>query len=69
MTALITAAMKRARPGIRCRAVAGLAAAVSAALALATPGDPILLLYEKLGPVQALLTGIGATPWNHSQAG
>ncbi len=63
MTALITAALKRARPGIRCRAAGGLAAAVSAALTLATPGDPVLLLYEKLGPVQALLAGIGAMPW------
>ncbi len=63
MTALITATLKRARPGIRCRAAAGLPAAVSAALALATPGDPVLLLYEKLGPVHALLAGIGATPW------
>jgi len=62
MTALITAALRSARPGIRARAADGLAGALGAALALAAPENPVLLLYEKLGPVRALLAGMGAAP-------
>lgn len=68
MTALITDALRRARPGICCQAADGLAAAVMAALGLASPGSPVLLLYEKLGPVRTLLTEIGATSWTAAKA-
>jgi hypothetical protein len=33
------------------------------ALALAAPSDPVLLTYEKPGPVRDLLAGLGATGW------
>jgi hypothetical protein len=68
MTMLITDALRRARPEICCQAADGLAAAVRAALRLASPGSPILLLYERLGPVRTLLADIGATAWTAAKA-
>jgi cyanophycin synthetase len=36
--------------------------AVSAALAMATPGDVVLVTYEKVEPVLSLLDRMGAVP-------
>jgi cyanophycin synthetase len=62
MTGLVTSALTGARPGIRCVPAGTLEDAVTAAVRLAAPSDPILLVYEKLRPVSALLEGIGASP-------
>jgi cyanophycin synthetase len=65
MTRLITAALARRRPGIQVTAAGGPEDALRAALALAAPGDPVLLTYEKLAPIQDLLVTLGATPGRH----
>ncbi len=62
MTALITDALERARPAIRYHVTDGPEAALTTALRLVPPGHPVLLLYEKLGPVRALLAELGAKP-------
>ena len=63
MTRLISGALDRHRPGIRVRPADGPDDALRQALALAAPSDPVLLTYEKLGPVRDLLDRLGATPW------
>ncbi|HUY50926.1 MAG TPA: cyanophycin synthetase [Streptosporangiaceae bacterium] len=68
MTRLITGSLSRHRPGIRIAAAHGPDDALRSALALASPADPVLLTYEKLAPVQALLTALGALPWPPGQA-
>ncbi len=60
MTRLISSALAEIRPGIRCEPAAGLQEAVIAGVRLAAPGDPVLLVYEKLEPVVALLGCLGA---------
>jgi cyanophycin synthetase len=60
MTALIKEALAEARPGICSESAASLEQAVTSGLDLAGPGDPVLVVYEKLAPVQRLLTGLGA---------
>jgi cyanophycin synthetase len=60
MTGLITAALAEARPGIRCEPAASMEQAVTRGLALAAHGDPVLVVYEKLAPVQQLLCDLGA---------
>ena len=63
MTRLISGALARHHPGIRVLAADGPEEALRCALALAAPSDPVLLTYEKLGPVRELLDGLGATAW------
>jgi cyanophycin synthetase len=63
MTRLISGALARHRPDIAIRAAGGAQEALRCALALASPADPVLLTYEKLGPVQDMLAGLGAEPW------
>jgi cyanophycin synthetase len=63
MTRLISGALARHRPDIRIRAAGGAQEALRCALALASPADPVLLTYEKLGPVRDMLAGLGAEPW------
>jgi cyanophycin synthetase len=60
MTKLIGSALTEVRPGLRGEPAASLAEAVMLGLALAAPGDPVLLVYEKLEPVLALLADLGA---------
>jgi cyanophycin synthetase len=60
MTKLIEPALTEARPGLRAEPAATLAEAVMIGLALAAPADPVLLVYEKLEPVLALLADLGA---------
>jgi len=60
MTKLIRAALADARPGICCESAASMGQAVTRGLALAAHTDPVLVIYEKLAPVQKLLTGLGA---------
>jgi cyanophycin synthetase len=60
MTRLISAALTRHRPDIAILTAGGPDEALRAALALASPADPVLLTYETLGPVHDLLTGLGA---------
>jgi cyanophycin synthetase len=60
MTGLITAALAEARPGIYCEPAASMEQAVTRGLALAAHGDPVLVVYEKLAPVQQLLRDLGA---------
>ncbi|HET6481380.1 MAG TPA: hypothetical protein VFG35_15290, partial [Actinoplanes sp.] len=42
--------------------VPGFREAVTEALRMAEPGDVVLLVYEKLAPVLALLADLGAVP-------
>jgi cyanophycin synthetase len=60
MTKLIKAALTVARPGIRCEPATSMRRAVARGLALAAHTDPVLVVYEKLRPVQKLLTSLGA---------
>lgn len=60
MTGLIRAALAEARPGSYCESAASLETAVARGLALAAGGDPVLVVYEKLAPVQQLLSDHGA---------
>jgi cyanophycin synthetase len=60
MTKLISSALAEVRPGIRCEPAADLDEAVTLGLALAGPGDPLLVVYEKLDPVRSVLGGLGA---------
>ncbi len=62
MRALITAAMRAIRPGVRVTAADGPAEALRAAVAQAS-GSSVLFLYEKLDPALAALDALGATPW------
>ncbi|EME62107.1 cyanophycin synthetase [Amycolatopsis decaplanina] len=63
MTKLIIASLCEVRPDIWCVPAVDLEDAFTTACVLDAPGDPILLLYEKLPPVLALLDRLGATPW------
>jgi cyanophycin synthetase len=60
MTKLIGSALAEVRPGLRDEPAASLAEAVRLGLALAAPDEPVLLVYEKLEPVLALLADLGA---------
>lgn len=60
MTRLIGSALTEGRPGPRVAPAGGLAEAVMLGLALAAPDDPVLVVYEKLEPVLALLADLGA---------
>jgi cyanophycin synthetase len=62
MQELISAALRRARPGITCQLADGPEQALRAAVGLAG-GAPVLFLYEKLAVARAALDAIGATPW------
>jgi cyanophycin synthetase len=62
MTALITTAMRRARPGITVASAGGPRSALSAAVAMAA-GSPVLFLYEKLSMAHDALAALGASPW------
>ncbi|GAA4248837.1 cyanophycin synthetase [Dactylosporangium darangshiense] len=52
--------LRRAAPHAECVQVRTVDEAVPAALALARPGDVVLLLYEKIEPVLAMLGALGA---------
>ena len=60
MTRLIGAALAEARPGGYCEPAASMEEAVTRGLALAAHGEPVLVVYEKLAPVQQLLCDLGA---------
>jgi cyanophycin synthetase len=60
MTKLISSALTEVRPDIRYEPAASMEEAVTLGLALAAPADPVLVVYEKLEPVLALLGRLGA---------
>ena len=60
MAELIRAALAEARPGIYCEPAASMEKALSRGLTLAAHSDPVLIVYEKLAPVQQLLCDLGA---------
>jgi cyanophycin synthetase len=62
MTALVGAALRQARPGIRCLEAENPADALRAALSEAA-GAPVLFLYEKLAMAHDALHAVGAQPW------
>jgi cyanophycin synthetase len=62
MTTLIGAALRQARPDIRCEAAENPADALRAGLGLAD-GAPVLFLYEKLGIALDALQAVGARRW------
>jgi cyanophycin synthetase len=62
MTALITAAMRRSRPGIIVASADGPGQALSSAVRMAA-GSPVLFLYEKLAKARDALEAVGGRPW------
>ncbi|HEX5294073.1 MAG TPA: Mur ligase family protein [Streptosporangiaceae bacterium] len=62
MQHLISAALRRARPGITCELADSAEQALRTAVTIAA-GAPTLFLYEKLATAQAALAAIGATAW------
>ena len=62
MTDLITAALRRARPGIHCGAADGPQAALRAAVRISA-GHPVLFLHETFGQARQALAAVGAQPW------
>ena len=62
MTGLITAAMRRARPGVTVASAGGPRSALSTAVTMAA-GSPVLFLYEKLATARDALGALGAQPW------
>ncbi|XRQ14932.1 cyanophycin synthetase [Actinomadura welshii] len=62
MTRLIAEGLREGRPDLRHHPAGDLKGAVTSALDMAGPGEPVLLLYEKLQPVAELLDTLGARP-------
>ncbi|MFA1550335.1 cyanophycin synthetase [Actinomadura chokoriensis] len=62
MTRLIVQGLREVRPEVRHHPAGDLKGALTSALDLAEPGEPVLLLYEKLQPVTELLETLGAEP-------
>jgi cyanophycin synthetase len=62
VSALVGREVRARRPQIRSEQAVGLRGAVDAALGLAVPGDVVLVLYEQVDEVLALLHGMGAVP-------
>lgn len=62
MTRLIVEGLREGRPDVRHHPAGDLKGALSSALDAAAPGEPVLLLYEKLQPVTELLETLGAVP-------
>jgi cyanophycin synthetase len=62
VSALVEREMRGRRPTLRSVRVDGHRAAVQAALRLAAPGDVVLVLYEKVDAMLALLDELGAVP-------
>jgi cyanophycin synthetase len=59
---LVRAEIRGYRAAADCTVVSTVEEALRAALDLADPGDVVLLLYEKIGPVLALLESLGGRP-------
>jgi len=59
---LVEREMRGRRPLLQAVRASGYRAAIEAALRLAVPGDVVLVLYEKLGPMMDLLAELGAVP-------
>ncbi|TDB86881.1 cyanophycin synthetase [Actinomadura sp. KC216] len=62
MTRLIVQGLREGRPDVRTHPAGDLKGALTSALDIAEPGEPVLLLYEKLQPVVELLETLGAEP-------
>jgi cyanophycin synthetase len=59
---LVRREIRAYRPRVACTVLHAVEEAVRAALALAVPGDVVLLIYEEIEPVLDLLAGLGAEP-------
>jgi cyanophycin synthetase len=62
VSALVAREVRARRPQIRSERAVGVRGAVDAALRMAEPGDVVLVLYEKVDAVLALLDEMGAVP-------
>jgi cyanophycin synthetase len=62
VSALVEREMRARRPQLRAIRADGYRAAVTEALRLAAPGDVVLVVYENLQPMLALLGELGAVP-------
>ncbi|GAA2497945.1 cyanophycin synthetase [Winogradskya humida] len=62
VSALVEREMRARRPGLRSVRAAGYRAAVGEAMAMASPGDVVLVLYESLTPMLHHLESLGAVP-------
>ncbi|WP_229072486.1 cyanophycin synthetase [Actinoplanes sp. DH11] len=59
---LVEREMRARRPQMACVRADGYRDAITEALALAAPGEVVLVIYEKWAPVRAFLAGLGAVP-------
>ncbi|MBG0566167.1 cyanophycin synthetase [Actinoplanes aureus] len=62
VSALVEREMRARRPQLRAVRADSYREAVTRALRLAGPGDVVLVIYEKWGPMRAFLTELGAVP-------
>jgi cyanophycin synthetase len=62
LPALLCRELVARRPGVRCEQTGDAPTALRQALKLAGPGEVVLVLYEKLDDVVAVLEELGATP-------
>jgi cyanophycin synthetase len=62
VAALVQREVRGRRPNARCERADDARDAVAAALAMAAPGEAVLLCYEELDPMLALLDELGAVP-------
>jgi cyanophycin synthetase len=62
VSALVEKEMRARRPKLRAVRAQGCRNAVCEALRMAEPGDVVLILYEKISPLLALLDDLGAIP-------
>jgi cyanophycin synthetase len=62
VSALVEKEMRARRPKLRAVRAEGYRNAVGEALRFARPGDVVLILYEKIGPLLNLLAEMGAVP-------
>ena len=68
MTKLISSALAEVRPGIRWEPAGDVDEAVTLGMALATPGSPLLVVYEKREPVLSALSRLSAHRLTASRA-
>ncbi|MGO8961482.1 MAG: cyanophycin synthetase [Streptosporangiaceae bacterium] len=66
MLSLVSAALRRARPGIRCELAENPADALRAAVDLAA-GAPVLFVYEKFALALDALAAVGAEAWPEAE--
>jgi cyanophycin synthetase len=62
VSTLVEREMRARRPQIRAARVSGFREAVTTGLRMTAPGEVLLVIYEKWGPMRAFLSELGAVP-------